>query len=153
MRNYQTLDEEFETGLNISANMRESLRQIARWAYFLSVLGFILVGFIIGIAIFSGTLLGVVLNEMQEEFPGIINTLFITVIYLFIALISFFPVLFLYRFSVKTKNALRTDNRTYLESALKNLKSHYKFIGFLALALIGVYALLIFLIIIASISN
>src|SRR5690606_10873799 len=138
---------------NISANMRESLRQIARWAYFLSVLGFILVGFIIGIAIFSGTLLGVVLNEMQEEFPGIINTLFITVIYLFIALISFFPLLFLYRFSVKTKNALRTVNRTYLESALKYLKSHYKFIGFLALALIGVYALLIFLIIIASISN
>lgn len=151
MENNQALDDNFGLGLNITADIREFLDETAKWAHFLSILGFIMVGLIIIIAIFASTFLGVVMNEMQVESSGV-STLLITFIYLTIAVINIFPILFLYRFAKNTKEALRSDNQPALSEAFKNLKSHYKFIGIVALFMLGLYGLLIFFAIVGSLA-
>ena len=149
MDNNRTLDDNFGIGLDITTDIRKFLDETARWAYFLSILGFIIVGLIIVIALFSGTFMGIVMNEMQSDFSEV-STFLITMIYLAIAAINLFPVLFLYRFAKNTKEALRSDNQIALADAFKNLKSHYKFIGIMALAVLGFYTMLIIFTVLAS---
>lgn len=151
MENNQALDDNFSSGLNITSDIREFLDETAKWAHFLSILGFVMVGLIILIAIFASTLLGVVINEMQIEFSGV-STLLVTFIYLTIAVINIFPILFLYRFARNTKEALRSDNQVILSEAFKNLKSHYKFVGIAALFMLGLYGLMIFFAIVGSLA-
>ena len=80
MDNNRTLDDNFGIGLDITTDIRKFLGETARWAYFLSILGFIIVGLIIVIALFSGTFMGIVMNEMQSDFSEV-STFLITMIY------------------------------------------------------------------------
>jgi len=74
-------------------------------------------------------------------FPSVL----ITVIYLIIAVIYFFPIYYLYNFSVKMKKALLSDDQTLLRNAFEDLKSHYKFVGIFTIVILSLY-LLMFLI-------
>lgn len=64
-------------------------------------------------------------------------------LYVLIGLIYFFPILYLFRFSNWTKKALMNKSSLDLSVALKNLKSHYKFIGILTIVIISLYILVI----------
>jgi hypothetical protein len=142
MESNQPLDDNFGTGLNISANILEFLKETAKWAYFLSILGFIMVGFIVFAGIFAGTIFSVFLGEFQNEIPGF-SPVIITIFYLIIAGIYIFPILYLFRFAKNTKLALQSDDQIALNAAFENLKSHYKFIGIFAAIMLGFYALII----------
>ena len=50
-----------------------------------------------------------------------------TVMYLLMALLYFFPVMYLFKFSTKLKEALESNNSQVLSESFTNLKSHYKF--------------------------
>jgi len=65
-----------------------------------------------------------------------------TVTYLVLALIYFFPVYYLLQFANKMKKALSTKNEETLTNAFEMLKSHYKFIGVFTIITISLYALL-----------
>lgn len=140
MESNVALDDNFSVGLSITPDIRNFLHETARWAYFLSILGFIMVGLIIIVAVFAGTFFGLAMAEMQQDISKL-SSVFFTIIYLAIAGIYLFPILYLYRFANNTKQALQSDNQIALATAFKNLKSHYKFIGILTLILIGFYAL------------
>lgn len=142
MENSQALDDNFTMGLSITQDIRDFLHETAKWAHFLSILGFIMVGFFIIIAIFAGTFIGMVMSEMQNEIPGFSNSFF-SIFYLIIAAINIIPIFYLFRFATNTKKALRSDNQIILSEAFENLKSHYKFIGILAALFIGFYVLVI----------
>ena len=138
MESNRALDENFGIGLSINADIRQFLSEAAKWAYFLSILGFIMVGFFIVGAIFAGTFMSIVLSEMQSEVTGF-SSVFFTIVYLALAGINILPLLYLYRFARNTKQALQSDNQFALNAAFENLKSHYKFIGIVALVILGFY--------------
>ena len=142
MENNQALDDNFAIGLSITPDIREFLEDTAKWAHFLSILGFIFVGLLIVIALFAGTFLGLVISEMQNEISGV-SSLIITVIYFAIAGLYLLPIIYLYRFSNNLKQALLSDNQHVLSLAFKNLKAHYKFIGILTSIILGFYTLTI----------
>jgi len=106
------------------------LLETAKWAKFLSILGFIGMGFMVIGGLFA--------SVAMSRFGGS-QSLLIGVMYIVMAAIYFFPILYLYKFSNDLKEALNRNNSSQLELALGNLKSHYKFIGILTIVLLGIY--------------
>ena len=146
----------FELQLNPAA--QSFLRETAKWTTFLSILGFILIAFMVlaGIAMFAaGGMMGA--SEDMEGMPsgmgamalfsgGVLGT-----IYIVAALLYFFPVYYLYKFSSKLKTAFSNNNNEQLTSAFENLKSHYKFLGILAIITIIMYILGIIIAVVAGV--
>jgi len=126
--------------LSLTTASKRFLKETAKWSFFLSIIGFILIFLLIVIAIFASSIFGM-LAVAQPGIPDSIG-LIMTVTYLVLALIYFFPVYYLLQFANKMKKALSTKNEETLTNAFEMLKSHYKFIGVFTIITISLYALL-----------
>lgn len=116
----------------------QNLNETRKWTNFLSIMGFIFIGFMILIAFAAGSMMAA-MGESESALP--FSGTLLGFIYLIIAFIYFFLILYLYRFSKYTKNALETQNPNDLNEAFKNLKSHYRFMGMITIIMIALYAL------------
>lgn len=130
--------------ITISQQARQFLSEAAKWAKFLSILGFIGVGFMVVASLFMGTVMDMLTKSMPmgmgaeqsaEAFP---SGLFFC-IYLIVAVIYFFPIYYLFKFSKHTQKALESTNAVELTSAFQYLKSHYKYVGILAIIILSLY--------------
>ena len=128
--------------LHLTSAAKGFLKETAKWCFFLSILGFIGMGLMVIFSFFAATIFAL-MPEMPEtqDMPFNMGT-FLTIIYLSIAAIYFFPVLYLFKFSTKLKTALKTKDDDQLATAFEKLKSHYKFIGVFAIITISIYVLL-----------
>ena len=143
--------EEFELQLNQSA--KGFLRETAKWAYFLSILGYIGIGFIVLIAIFAGAVFAYIGNLSREMNSfGAMGGSFISALYLIIAVFYFFPVYYLNKFAANAKIALRDNDSKSLAASFEYLKSHYKFIGIVSLIILCLYALIIVFVAFAAVT-
>ena len=68
---------------------------------------------------------------------------FIGVLYIVMALVYLFPILYLYRFSAGIRQALYKNNQEHLVSAFTNLKSHYKSIGIIMIVFLCLYPIML----------
>lgn len=128
--------------LHLTSAAKGFLRETSKWTFFLAILGFIGIGFLVIISFFVGTIFST-MPQMQEmqDMPFSFGPM-LTIIYLAIAAIYFFPVYYLLQFSRKLKTALQTKNDETLTLAFEKLKSHYKFVGVFAIIIISIYALI-----------
>lgn len=136
----KTLDENYFTELGFSAEIKVYLEETAKWAKFLSIVGFIVVGLMVVGSLMIGLFLGTLfssLNEVGMPFPPAL----ISIIYLGMSLLVFFPVLYLFRFASKMQKALREEHEQVLTQAFRNLKAHYKFNGIFVAIILGLYVL------------
>lgn len=120
------------------------LGETARWAKFLSIVGFVLCGLMIVFAVFAGSILATIARLNNTDALGStmgIGGAFISVIYIVIALLYFFPCLYLFNFSTKMQLALRNNDQTNLNVAFGNLKSCFKFVGILTIIFLSFYLL------------
>ena len=127
--------------LTITSASKNFLRETAKWAFFLSIMGFIMIGFMLILSIFANTIFGMA-AAMQPGVPQNFGMI-MTITYLVLAVIYFFPVYYLLQFSNKMKKALQTKNDDTLANAFEMLKSHYKFIGVFTIITISLYILLL----------
>lgn len=118
------------------------LREGAKWAKFIAIVGFIFCGLMVIIALFAGTILAASMSTAMGGASGIGGGV-ITFIYLVLAALWFFPCLYLFRFASGMQVALRNNEQEKLLNSLKNLKSHFKFIGILLIIMLAFYALAI----------
>jgi fatty acid desaturase len=128
----------------LTENSKSFLRGTAKWAYFLSIMGFIGIALLVLLALLMGTLfakLGSLGGGLAAM--GALGGGFITAIYLIIAVIYFFSVYYLYQFASKAKAAFATDNNEQLNASFEYLKSHYKFIGIFTLVITILYSLIL----------
>ena len=116
-----------------------SLDTIWRWTSFFSVLGFIGIAFMV----LLGIIMGLVFTAFDNGVLGSGFKFIITAFYLIFAAAYFLPILYLFRFSNSTKNALRNRSSLDLSVALKNLKRHFQYVGIMTIVLIGLYIILI----------
>lgn len=134
--------------LQLTEQARGFLRETAKWAKFLSILGFIAVAFMVlgALAAFAvgggGANIGP-LAAMGPIFGGIL--------FLLLAAFYFFPVMYLYKFSSNIKNAFNNNNTQELTKGFEYLKSHYKFVGIFTVIIIAFYILAIIIGIIAGV--
>lgn len=141
--------EKFE--LQLDSTAKDFLKEAAKWAYFLSIIGFIGIGFLALIAVFAGTLFSR-FNSMpgMAAYGGSFGTM-IGVIYFLMAALYFFPVYYLFKFSSNAKKAFRDNDSQALTESIGYLKSHYKFFGILMIILLALYALMFVFAILAGI--
>lgn len=128
--------------ITINTKSKSFLKEIAKWAFFLSILGFIGIAFMLILALFSNVIFAALQQSQPQTFPIDIGVT-MTVTYLILAVIYFFPVYYLMKFSTKMKKALASKNDETLADAFELLKSHYKFIGVFTIIMMSLYIMLI----------
>lgn len=132
--------EKFE--LQLDSTAKDFVKEIAKWAYFLSIIGFIGIGLLLLIAVFAGTIFSAMGSTMpgMGAYGGSFGAA-MGAVYFLMAAFYFFPVYYLFKFSSNAKRAFRDNDSEALTSSLGYLKSHYKFIGILMIVLLAIYAL------------
>lgn len=126
--------------LKIDQQAASYLSEAAKWARFLAILGFILCGLMALGSFFLGTIISEAMMTYTGN-AGAFGGAAFTIMYLGIALLLFFPTLYLYKFATKVKNAVRSNDQQALDISLKNLKSFFKFHGIVAIITLSFYVL------------
>ena len=138
MESNQPLDSDISAELYLSSTGRDNLLQTAGWAKFLAIIGFIFVGIMVigglSVMLFLGSE-----SLLEESLP--FSPAFLGGLYLLLAALYFFPVLYLFRFATHMQDALRINDQDQLDFALVNIRSHYKYIGIMVIVLLAFYAL------------
>ncbi|MDP4283883.1 MAG: DUF5362 family protein [Bacteroidota bacterium] len=128
--------------LQVTSSAQNFLSDAARWGKFLSIIGFIFCGFMTILAFFIPTLIMSLppYNSMASGFSSGIAA-GMTILYLLLALLFFFPCWYLFKFSVKMQISLNSMSQENFEESLKNLKSMFKFYGVCTIIMLSIYAL------------
>ena len=126
--------------LQVDHEVTGYLGETAKWAKFLSIVGLVMVGIMVIVSLFAGTIMTYYGNVMGGGMPVMSGGL-VTVIYLLFALLIFFPYFYLYNFAKKMQVALRSSNQEELAKSFSNLKSCFKFVGILTIVMLSFYAL------------
>lgn len=142
--------EQFEE-LRIDRISREFLAETAKWATFLSILGFIGIGLMVIVALF--VLVIGASTSTSASFAPLGGGAFVSIFYFIVAGFYFVPINYLYKFASNMKNAIRTNNQSSLTTSFEYIKSHYKFIGILTIVMIGIYILMILWLMFTSIGS
>lgn len=125
--------------LEITDEITEQLQGAAKWAKFLAILGFVFIGFLVLVGFMLSIFMTLLPASpfLQLPFPGFLFGL----IYLLLALVYFFPILYLFRFSTNTKQAISAREPQKMLKAFENLRSHYRYIGIVMIVMLGLYLL------------
>lgn len=122
--------------IEIDQDSLNYLNTTRKWTMFLSIFGFILIGLLVIVGIFTGFFLTAFKTAPTPlGFPEWL----VFVIILIVAILYFIPVLFLFRFSKHTADAVHSLDKEQLKKALKNLKSFYVYTGIFTIIVIALY--------------
>ncbi len=126
--------------LSVDQEIKEFILQIAKWAKFLSIVGFVMIGLMLlgGISIMS---VGSAVSKFSRT-PTVLPMASLGLIYFVGAVIYFFPVYYLFKAAVGLKTGVNSDNQTNFRSGFKYLKSHYKFIGISTIVVLSLYVVI-----------
>ncbi|WP_425390583.1 hypothetical protein [Ekhidna sp.] len=135
-----------ENNLVITGADKSNLLETARWGKFLGIVGFIMSGLVLLIAIFM--IVG--LSSMDGSFnPGWESG--IGFLYFPVALLYIFPSLYLYRFSVRLNQGIKSMDQESCSSAYLNLKKLFVFMGVMTIIVLALYALAILFVIMGGV--
>ena len=125
--------------LVINQASRTFLAETARWAKILSIIGFVGMGFMIIGGFFFIVAFSVF--DMPSDMPFAPS--WIGLLYIVLGIVYLFPLLYLFRFATKMKDALVHLQQSTLDIAFSNLKSLYKFIGIFMIITLVLYAVIL----------
>ena len=137
-------------GFSIDETSKVHLAEAAKWARFLAIIGFIVCSLVVIVGIFAGSIFSSFTRGYGDEFGGASRLgsglgAFMTILYIGIAILYFFPCLFLFRFANLMKVALSTNEQGTLNSSFQNLKKMFRYVGILTIVLLSIYAILFLL--------
>ncbi len=126
----------------LTDTMVESVKGMGPWVRFLSVMGFISVGFmILGAAIMLGISL-FAKNVGRNTMPGGMMTA-MSILYVIIAILYIFPSLYLWHTASAVVRMKKGDIVGGMETVLAKQKSFWKFVGIMVLSLLIIYPIFI----------
>jgi magnesium-transporting ATPase (P-type) len=131
--------------LTINTEIKNYLFETAKWGKFLGIIGFIGVGLMVLVGLGMGLFMDRSRSGMppMTGMPGQFGGMFFTVLYLLMAVLYYFPSMYVYQFATKAKIALLGNNETELTLAFSRLKSFFKFWGILMVVALIFYALML----------
>ncbi len=132
-------------GLSIDPNSKVHLAEAARWGKFLAIVGFIMCALIVVFGLFAATMMGTLMSAYGPGYGSASAGIggFLTVLYIIIALVYFFPCLFLYRFATNTKLALASNDQDKLNYSFQNLKAMLRYMGIIMIIGLVLWGLVI----------
>ena len=128
-----------ESLITFNSDIKNYLLETSKWCKFLAIVGYIGMGllillglcFMVGFSIFS--------RVSHLGFPiGIFGF-----VYILIAVLYFFPLNYMYKFSVQLAQGFKSNNQLSVNNGFENLKSLFKFMGILTIVVLSIYALII----------
>lgn len=125
---------------HISEKAIQSLRETRPWISFMGIVGFIMSGFIL---LASFLFLFAASNMPAYTRGGEAPFGFAFVLYLIIAVVSFFPALYLYNYGQNLKNYLAAGTPEALDEAMEMQKRYFKFIGILSIIYLAFLAIVL----------
>jgi hypothetical protein len=121
-------------------NMLNDLRIAGQWGMLLAVIGFISSGILLLFALFFFLFPSLAHTETTMFFSGF----FLGGLYLTMAIIYFFPSLYLYRFASSAKKAFIQRETADVAFSINNLKTLFRFMGiFTILSIVLIFLLII----------
>jgi hypothetical protein len=129
---------------SVSDNIRYYAKQTSKWVKFLAILGFIFVGLMIVaslILLFAGGSL-MSMNPYGSLLPGGGATV-IGIVYLVVTALYFYPIYTLWKYGVELNIAADQDDQSALEESFRWIRSHFRFVGIIAVIFISLYALVL----------
>jgi uncharacterized membrane protein YjgN (DUF898 family) len=136
-------------GLSIDPISKGHLSEAARWAKFLAIVGFIVCILIVLIGIFAGSIFEMYSSSRYEGFDSgaKVSTrgigAMLSGFYIILAVLNFFPCLFLFNFASRMKAALLSNDQDILNSSFQNLKKTFRYVGILTIILLSLYLIII----------
>ncbi|MBE0649702.1 MAG: hypothetical protein IH595_02565 [Bacteroidales bacterium] len=121
--------------------IKRDVAETAKWGTFLAILGYIGVGLILLGSVIMMAVWSAISAMDHSGFLG--RSKYLVIIYFIFAIIYFFPVHFLYKFSSKAKDGLRFNDQKQMTASFKNLKSLYQYTGILAIVILALYTVII----------
>ncbi len=136
----KNLPEQEENALILSQTIEKHIILTAKWAGFLAILSYIVIGLMILASVFILSA-GSYLSEFNDF--ETINLSFIGILYLLMALLWFLPTYFLHQFAQKAKSGIENKDQNSLNYSFKNLKSLFKYIGILTIIALSLMVILL----------
>lgn len=119
--------------LKLTDNSLIFMTEIVKWAKFLAICSF--VG--LGMMVLAGV--AMIILQFERQANGL-STVIMGLFYILMAVIYFFPAVYLYRFATASADAIEKLNEDTLEEGLENLKSLFRFTGILMIIMFSLYA-------------
>jgi hypothetical protein len=119
--------------LKLTENSLIFMAEVVKWAKFLAICSFV----VLGIMLLIGA--GVILIQFQDQAEGF-SAVIMGVFYILMAVLYFFPAMYLHRFATATATAIEQLNDDTLEEGLEQLKSLFRFTGILMIIILSLYA-------------
>lgn len=148
----EALTPSIEPNLIIDNNIRGFLTETIKWCKLMAIVGFVMSALIalLGLTLlFSSSMLSSFIpGEMSDEM-GIGSGMFMLMggflgsLYIALALLSYFPAMYLYGFFKNTKKALLSNDQATLVTAFSKIKSYFKFCGIVLVICLIIYAIAI----------
>lgn len=129
-----------EHKMHLTDEAQYYIQIIAKWGNFLSIVGFICCGFLLLLGSFISKFMSAASAMSGNPYSSGMGSV-VTVMYALIAIVYFFPTLYLFQFSSKAKKAILFANSAELAEAFGKLKSCFKFIGIVTIIMLSFYAL------------
>jgi hypothetical protein len=136
--------------LIITEDIRSYLYDTAKWTKFLSIVGFVITAMVAMMGFGAGAFVSILAKMSPGNPLAAMGSGFLTVYFLVIALLYFYPSLLLYKHSNAANKAILYGDQESLAEAMINLKSFFKFWGILMIVLISFYILTLILVIVAG---
>ena len=122
--------------IEIGPETLKHLNKLRKWTMFLAISGFIFFGLIITLGLLTGTFL-TAFNQ-SDKTQGIPDAL-VFAAFIGLALINFFPILFLFRFSKHASSAVSKLELKEMHIAIKYLKRFFICLGVILIVVITVF--------------
>ena len=135
-----------QTPAVITEKMSLYLKQTKPWVRFISIVMFVAVGLMVLVALFMMVGMGFIGNLTGQhggKLGGFALGAVLGALYLLIALLYFFPGLYLFQYASAIGRMLKHDQTGGMEQALQKQKSFWKFIGIMLMIILCIYAIAI----------
>lgn len=143
--------------LSIDPVTKSNLSETAKWARFLAITGMISLVLLLMLGFYLSTVMTSNLNRQLQEAdvnfrtaPGI--GIGLAFIYILIAVVWFFPLMFLLRFANQMRASIKENDQEKLNLSFQNLKICFRYLGIVTVISIALY-ILSFLFTISSADN
>lgn len=158
MENFEEVEPVEESGqeqeqLIVTEEIRSYIYETAKWTKFLSVVGLVFSVFLALMAFSANA----IIEGLAVATPGNplaqMGTAFLTVYFLSISLMLFYPSFLLFKYANAANTAVLYADQENFTIAMKKMKSVFKFWGIIAIIVLALYILSILLAVVAKIGG
>jgi hypothetical protein len=119
--------------LKLTENSLIFMTEIVKWAKFLAICSFVGLGMMV---LFGA---GMIILQFEGLGKGM-QVVVMGIFYILMAVLYFFPAIYLYRFATACGEAIKKLNDDIFEEGIENLKSLFRFTGILMIIMLSLYA-------------